>query len=70
MREYDYSKLYGLMREKKITQEGLAKAIGINPSTLNGKLKNVSDFTQSEMIAVMQILGKPLREVPNYFFQH
>ena len=70
MQSYNYSALCGLMREKKITQDVLASRIGINSSTLSGKLNNRSEFTQGEMIAIMRELGKGIKDVPHYFFQH
>lgn len=70
MQSYDYSALCGLMREKHITQEKLARTIGIHPSTLNGRLNNISEFSQREMIEIMKVLGKTVKDIPNYFFQH
>lgn len=67
---YDYSELLGKIRAKKITQEELARQIGLNPSTLNQKLNNKSEFSQSEMRNILKALGEPLGMVPTYFFTH
>lgn len=65
---YNYSELLGKLRSKKITQEELARKIHINPSTLNLKLNNKSDFTQSEMRAICKAIGEPVDNVATYFF--
>lgn len=65
---YDYSKLLGKMREKHITQEQLAKSIGIAESTMNIKLKSRGQFSQDEMVSILNILNVPLEYISNYFF--
>lgn len=65
---YNYSKLLGRLREKGITQEELARKIGLNPSTLNIKLKSKSDFSQTEIRMICEVLDIPLEEIPAYFF--
>ncbi|MGN1194746.1 MAG: DUF739 family protein [Acutalibacteraceae bacterium] len=67
---YDYSKLLGIMKEKNITQESLAKSIGISETSLNKKLKNNSQFKQDEMISILNILGVNVNNVANIFFSH
>ena len=65
---YDYSRLLGKMREKNISQEQMASAIGISSSTMNIKLKNKSEFGQGQMIDILNVLGVPLSEISSYFF--
>lgn len=67
---YNYSKLLGKMREKGFTQSDLAKNIGINTITLNQKLKNNSEFKQTEMIKILDYIGEPVSNVTSYFFTH
>lgn len=67
---YDYSKLLGLMREKSLTQEGLAESIGVSEATLNKKLNNNSQFKQNEMVSILNILGEPLANITSIFFAH
>lgn len=67
---YNYSRLLGLMKEKNITQENLADAIGISDVTLNKKLKNNSQFKQNEMVAILNILGLPITNIVTIFFTH
>lgn len=63
---FDFSVLRGKMREKGYTQEKLAKAIGMGPSTLNQKLNNKRDFTNLESLAIAKILG--IQDMGPYFF--
>lgn len=65
---YDYSELLGKIRSKKITQEELAKKIHLNPATLNQKLKNKSEFSQSEMRNICKALDVPIDNIVTYFF--
>ncbi len=65
---YNYSELLGRMRAKKITQEELAKQMHLNTSTLNQKLNNKSEFSQTEMKNILEILEVPVANVATYFF--
>lgn len=62
----DFGPLRGKMREKGYTQEKLAKAIGMAPSSLNLKLNNKRDFTILEALIIAKVLG--IREMEPYFF--
>lgn len=68
MIRYDYSKLFGRMREKHISQRFLAERIGINTATLNAKINNKRDFTQSEIRKICEELE--IDDVAGYFFAH
>ena len=65
---YDYSKLLGKLREKHLTQEQLAKAIGMNKSTLNLKLNGRYPFTTKEIDGICKVLDIPNQEIGEYFF--
>ena len=65
---YDYSELLGLMKAKKLRQEDLAQKIRMNPATLNLKLNNKSEFTQSQIRQICAVLEIPLNLVSKYFF--
>lgn len=67
---YDYSKLLGRLREKGFTQSELAAKIGLSECTLNKKLKSKSEFKQSEMRSIMNLMDVELDEVSSYFFDH
>ena len=66
--KYNYSKLLGRMREYHYTQETLAKAIGINESTLNGKLNNKSYFRPIEIDAMCELLNISNAEIGAFFY--
>lgn len=66
--EYDYSKLYGAIRESGYTQEEFAKKVGIGAVSLNKSLNNKRPFKQAEMFRIMSEIGKPISEVDTYFF--
>lgn len=64
----NYSKLLGRIRERGLTQEQLAKAIGKNKSTISAKINNQFSFTQEEMDAICRVLDIPNTEIGEYFF--
>lgn len=68
--KFDYSKLLGRMRELGFTQEKLAKAIGINESTLYCKLSNKSYFNTREIDSICAVLNIPNCEIGIYFYSH
>lgn len=68
MREYDYSRLLGRMREKGYTQEKLAKALGISETSLNHRLNNKLNFRQDEIVTASDILMIPRQKLEDYFF--
>lgn len=65
---YNYSKLLGRMKEKGITQETLAKGIGVNPATLNTWLNNKGEFSQRFILKTCAFLDIPINQIPYYFF--
>ena len=65
---FDYSKLLGKIKEKGLTQEILAKTIGITPGSMSEKLNNKANFKQKEIIAICQVLGILTGEIGEYFF--
>ncbi len=68
MKQYDYGKLIGRMREKGETQKGLSLKIGICECSLNASLKNRRDFKQSEISQICDALEIPPTKVEEYFF--
>lgn len=64
----DYGNLLGRIRAKEMTQCDVAQKIGISPVTLNKKLKGRTEFTQSEIRKLCQVLAIPDSEIPAYFF--
>ena len=66
--KFDYSKLLGKIKEKGLTQETLAKTIGITPGSVSEKLNNKANFKQKEIFRICQTLGISDGEVGEYFF--
>lgn len=65
---YNYSKLYGRIKEKCGTQENFSKLLGLSRTTLNQKLKNKVEFSQSEIRKSIIILELDSIDIPEYFF--
>lgn len=63
---FDHSKLVGLMREKKVSQERLSKTMGISTTSLWKKIHNKTDFTATEIKTIMLTLG--IEDPKPYFF--
>jgi len=63
---FNHSKLLGLMREKKFSQEKLAKEMGISSAALWNKIHNISEFTAKEILIAMKVLG--IEDPLPYFF--
>lgn len=66
--QFNHSKLFGRIREYGYTQESLAKAIGINESTLNTKLNGKAFFVTKEIDKICECLEIPDSEIGIYFF--
>lgn len=67
---YDYSKLLGKMKEKNITQDVLARLIGLQPPTLSQKLNNKAKFKQAEISKICDVLDIDATDIGLYFFAH
>ena len=65
---FDYNKLRGRIREKCLTQEELAKEIGISYVSLSQRLNNKLEFSGQEIYRTCGALEIPLEEIPVYFF--
>lgn len=65
---YNYSELLGRIRAKNLTQKELAHIIKLNPSTLNQKLNNKSEFSQSEIKNICDVVDIPYSDIATYFF--
>ena len=68
--KYDYAKLLGRIKEYGYTQETLAKAVHISPTSLNLSLNSKRPFRQEEIRRSCLLLDIPLQEVGIYFFSH
>ena len=65
---YDYSLLKGKIAEKSLTQAQMSELLGISAVSLNSKLKNKTEFKQSEIIKISNCLGIAMNDIPSYFF--
>lgn len=65
---FDYSKLRGLAREKCKTQETIAATVGMKEATYSQKINNNSEFKQSEILRICEILSIPHEQIHAYFF--
>jgi len=65
---FDYSKLLGKIKEKGLTQETLAKSIGITPGSMSEKLNNKANFKQKEIFMICQVLDISVGAEGEYFF--
>jgi hypothetical protein len=62
-----YPELCGKIREKYRTQGAFARAIGMNPSTLSGKLAGKRQWTYLDVEKSCRALGIPMADAPNFF---
>ncbi|MBQ4518338.1 MAG: helix-turn-helix transcriptional regulator [Clostridia bacterium] len=62
------NKLRGRIVEQGLTFGSLAMKVGISPSTLGRKIRNVSDMTLEEVERIRDVLGIPTNRIMEYFF--
>lgn len=70
MSRYDYSKLLGRIKEFGYTQQSIAHAIGIHPSTFSQKIHGRVSFTQKEISSLCSSLSITNLAISDYFFTH
>ena len=70
VQKYDYSKLFGKIKECGYTQEKLAQEINISACSLNLTLNNKRGFRQNEILEISKVLGIRSGEIEEYFFAH
>ena len=68
--KFNHRELLGRMKACGYTQERLAEAIGINPSTLNSKLNGQTYFSAKEMDSICKELDISMCYIGKYFFTH
>ena len=62
------NKLRGKIFEKGLNFGKLAAIIGVSPSTLGRKVRNVSDMTLEEVESICNVLEIPPSRMMDYFF--
>ena len=63
VKNFDYSKLKGRIREICGTNTVFAKELGCSLNTLSAKLNNKNEFTQSDIIKSIRILNIKVDEI-------
>lgn len=69
MKEYDYCKLLGRIKEKLGCNANLALKLKCSERTLSLKLNNKIDFRQTEIANICSILEIGDKDIPCYFFK-
>lgn len=67
--DFDYSKLYGYMKEKGYTQEKLSKLSGVSIGTINQNLKTGRAFRGENIFDLSRALGMNKEDIGYYFFR-
>ena len=62
-----YPELCGKIRSTFRTQGALARAIGMNPSTLSSKLAGKTQWSFIDVEKICRALAIPMAEAPNFF---
>lgn len=65
----DYSMLWGKIKQSGLTQQRLAKKIGISTTSLSLKINNHKQFTQKEILKISNAIGIATKDIPKYFFK-
>ena len=65
---FDYSKLYGKIKEVFETQEKFAEAMGMKRAAINARLNQKANWKTSEIMKACELLGIPIEDVHLYFF--
>lgn len=69
MKKYrELVELKGLLREKKINYEALAKYLKMSLSALSNKINGKSVFNLVEVAKISQLAGINKEDIPIYFF--
>jgi len=65
---FDYSKLYGKIKEVFGTQEAFAEAMEMSRTAINARLKQAVEWKSPEIVKACELLGIPLEDSHEYFF--
>lgn len=68
MKQYDYSKLKGRIRESFPNQSEFAKQLELSEASLSYKLNNKKAFSQNQIQKAIEILNLTAQETKEYFF--
>lgn len=65
---FDYSKLYGKIKEVFGTQEAFAEAMEMSKTSVNSRLTQKIEWKSPEIVKACELLGVPLTDSYLYFF--
>ena len=65
---YDYTKLKERISNNNMTQEQVAKSIGISKGAFSQKINGSVAFSQDDVIKISEILKIPKTKIFEYFF--
>lgn len=65
---YDYTKLKNRISNNNMTQEQVAKAIGISKGAFSQKINGSVAFSQDDVIKISGVLNIPKTKIYEYFF--
>jgi hypothetical protein len=68
--ERDYRKLRGKIVEVYGTMSNFAKAMGYSERTVSLKINGKVDFSQSDIVKIVSLLGLQDKDIPVYFFMN
>jgi len=66
--ERDYRKLRGKIVEVYGTMSNFAKEMGYSERTISLKINGKVDFSQSDIVKMVSLLGLRDKDIPIYFF--
>ncbi len=66
--ERDYRKLRGKIVEVYGTNSNFAKEMGYSERTISLKINGKVDFSQSDIVKMVSLLGLRDKDIPIYFF--
>jgi len=66
--ERDYRKLRGKIVEVYGTMSSFAKEMGYSERTISLKINGKVDFSQSDIVKMVSLLGLRDKDIPIYFF--
>ena len=69
MKQYDYSKLKGRIKECFSNQSEFAQQLGISDASLSYKLNNRKAFDQDQIQKAIEIFNLSAQETIDYFFK-
>lgn len=67
--KFNYNKLKGKIKEVYDTQENFTRELGLSRTSLNQRLNNHLEFSQSEILKSCKLLNINIKNINEYFFK-